>query len=330
MGCALIDAPASDHPEHQKTCFIIKTCYAFLFTVPLIMYKRRILRILGGLSLLVVIVFVGAVEMAFPYYGIKPFRRNWGGNAPAYAKPFEVETSDSLLLKGYILPADSAKGTIILLHGISACKEQFWGFSSQLNKNGCNAVIFDQRAHGQSEGTYCTFGAKEKYDITKIIDEMERRGLAKPYGIFGNSLGGAVALQALALDKRLQFGIIESTFDTYPHVALEYGADIVGFHSEFLTNHVIAKSGIIAGFDPYKVQPIESCKSITCPILMAHGTADDKIPFEFGRRNFEALKSADKKFVSIEGGSHSRLFRFEENGWPNEIETFLKRQLKHN
>lgn len=292
------------------------------------MNKKRISRVVGTLSLIVLIALTAVVEMAFPYYGIKPFRRNWGGTAPTYAVPFEVQTSDSLLLKGYVLPADSARGTMILLHGISACKEQFWGFAHQINETGCNAVIFDQRAHGQSDGDYCTFGAKEKYDITKVLDEMERRGLAKPYGIFGNSLGGAIALQSLAQDQRLQFGIIESTFDTYPHVAMEYGADIVGFHSELLTDHVIARSGAIAGFDPFSIRPVEACKAITCPILMAHGTADDKIPFEFGQRNFEALASVDKKFVPIEGGGHSRLFRFEESGWPGEIEVFLKRQLK--
>ena len=159
------------------------------------------------------------------------------------------------------------------------------------------------------------------------MDELERRGLAKPYGIFCNSLGGAIALQSLANDKRLQFGIIESTFDTYQHVALEYGADVTGFRSEALTEHVIAKSGAIAGFDPFSIKPVEACKSITCPILMAHGTADEKIPIEFGRRNFEALASVDKKFVAIEGAGHSRLFRYEKNGWPNEIEIFLKRQM---
>ena len=292
------------------------------------MSKRRLLHLSVVLTFLLSIILAALIEMAFPYYGIKPMRRDWGVQIPARAVPFQVQTFDSIALKGYILPADSARGTLVMLHGISACKDVFWGFSERVNRLHCNAVIFDQRAHGQSGGQYCTFGAKEKHVVSAVLDELERRGLPKPYGIFGNSLGGAIALQALAHDKRLQFGIVESTFDTYPHVALEYGADITGFKSELLTNHVIARSGAIAGFNPFKIQPVEACRSITCPMLIAHGTADDKIPIELGRNNFNALASTQKKFYAVEGGTHSRLFRFPDNGWPMEIDSFLKKQLQ--
>jgi uncharacterized protein len=292
------------------------------------MTLKRILRVTGILVCLFAVAGAVIVETTFPYYGIKPFRRNWEGTPPASAIAFALQTPDSLTLQGSILPAaDTAKGSLILLHGISACKEQFWSFAQTISQLGCNAVLIDLRAHGQSEGEFCTFGAKEKYDIAALVSEMEKRGLAKPYGIFGNSLGGAIALQTLAQDQRLSFGIIESTFDTYPHVALEYGADIVQFRSEWLTNHVIAKSGALAGFDPFSVAPVEACKSITCPILMAHGTADEKIPFAFGQRNFEALASRDKRFIPIEGGGHSRLFRQVENHWPDSIRAFITRNI---
>jgi pimeloyl-ACP methyl ester carboxylesterase len=291
------------------------------------MLKKSLLRVGLALPFVLLLALTALIEMAFPYYGIKPLRRDWGVQPYSHAVPFEATTSDSIVLKGYILPADSAKGTLVMLHGISACKDVFWNFSERVNRQRCNAVIFDQRAHGNSGGEYCTFGAKEKYDVSAILDELERRGLAKPYGIFGNSLGGAIALQALAYDKRLQFGIIESTFDTYPHVALEYGADITGFKSTVLTDHVISRSGSIAGFDPFAIRPVDACRSITCPMLIAHGTADDKIPIEFGKSNFDALASADKTFYAVEGGTHNRLFRHSENGWPRRIEDFLKKQL---
>ena len=37
---------------------------------------------------------------------------------------------------------------------------------------------------------------------------------------------------------------------------------------------------------------------------MAHGIADDKIPFAFGQNNFKALKTLDKQFIAVEGAGH--------------------------
>jgi fermentation-respiration switch protein FrsA (DUF1100 family) len=43
-------------------------------------------------------------------------------------------------------------------------------------------------------------------------------------------------------------------------------------------------------------------------VLVLHGTADDTVPIELGRRLFEAAPSP-KTFVEFDGGSHSRLYR---------------------
>ena len=107
---------------------------------------------------------------------------------------------------------DSIRGVMILVHGIGGCKESFLSLANRLANQGIASVLFDNRAHGQSGGQYSTYGFYEKKDISRIIDHIKEQDNQIPIGIWGNSLGGAIAIQSMEYDKRIHFGIIESTF----------------------------------------------------------------------------------------------------------------------
>ena len=140
-------------------------------------------------------------------------------------KHFDYQSFDGLKLSAHLTYSNltTTKGTIILVHGIRSNKEHFIGISKTLSNKGYNAVAIDLRAHGQSEGTHCTFGVNEKEDISLLINVLEKQGgITKNIGIWGQSLGGAIALQSLASDKRIKFGIIESTFSDLHSITNDY------------------------------------------------------------------------------------------------------------
>ncbi len=273
------------------------------------MIKKYIFRSL----LLFLAIFIGlaifAIEKVLPYSGIKPFRRANNALPSDFGLAYENFSvqNDTVTLRGYYIPNDTAKATLICLHGIGNCKESNLFFAKNLHDNGLNVVLIDLRAHGKSGGDYCTFGYYEKYDLQKVIDYALMKSGKKAIGIHGHSLGGAVALQTLALDNRLTFGVIESTFTTFDEVTYEYSDDFTGIKNRKLTLHVTKKSAEIANFDREKVKPTESCKQINVPIFMSHGTLDEKIPYAMGQQNFAALASLDKTFYPIEGGGHNHI-----------------------
>lgn len=200
---------------------------------------------------------------------------------------------------------DTAKGTIILLHGIRAYKEHFIALSNSLAKNGYNAIALDGRAHGESKGIHCTFGVKEKKDISTLITLLiEQEQLNKNIGVWGQSLGGAIGIQAMGIDKRIQFGIIESTFSDFKTIANEYVNYYLGFNINFLTNYLVDRAGTIAGFDPSEARPKAYAKKITQPMLIVHGDRDRRININYGRANFEQLSSSNKEFMEIKGATH--------------------------
>ena len=282
----------------------------------------------------ILLIFWLVVDFVLPYSGIKPFRLHvetlpefrQGYRPDAFGfryEPLTVTTVDTLQLQGYWIKTDTPRATLILLHGIADCKERLFPLCRKMVDIGIDPVLIDLRAHGQSEGIYCTFGAKEKNDIKILVDTLLNKGVHQPIGIYGNSLGGAVALQAMGLDSRLQFGVIESTFDQFPNVALEYGEDFVGVRSRWLTDRVIRESGRIAGFDPWSVMPMQDCDRITCPVFMAHGTADKRIPIAFGRNNFKALRSAKKEFHEVPEAGHYNLSTVGGDEYWNRLQDFL-------
>lgn len=281
-----------------------------------------------------------AIENVLPYAGIKPYRMVPAENPWRFPKGYlpenyglngqeiSVETRDSLTLKGWFFPAsgDSAKATVIVLHGISNCKETQFGRAKMLTDNGFNAITLDLRAHGESGGEYCTFGYYEKYDIQAVADSAIQV-CGKPVGVWGASLGGAIALQAMGLDERIAFGVIESTFDEFEKVAEEYGADwMLGLRSERIVKRVIHKSAQIAHFKPQEVKPVEAAAQIDRPVLFIHGDADDKIPIGFNRRNFEAVPSTEKQWITVPGGGHSNIWKVGGEELERQVLSFLKQQ----
>jgi fermentation-respiration switch protein FrsA (DUF1100 family) len=108
--------------------------------------------------------------------------------------------------------------------------------------------------------------------------------------IFGHSLGGAMATH-LALKYPDAAGLIlEGTFTSIPDMLKEtrWGFIPVGFLVTQTFNS------------------LNRISEVTMPVLVAHGTADEIVPFAMGERLFAAAK-APKRFFRAEGGSHHNL-----------------------
>ncbi len=281
---------------------------------------------------LVLLAFVGLHKIA-PYAIISPYRVNEDLSPTDLGLESEVLTLsgvDDVPLKGYWVKSkqDTAKGIIISLHGIGSCKEHGLPLAKHLAEQGIETIVFDGRGHGESGGKYNTYGFYEKLDVSNIMDYIKARKPEAKVGIWGNSLGGAIALQALAIDQRIEFGVIESTFTDMRLIVHDYAKRLMGGISlRFASNYALWRASKIANFDPNKVKPIISVQSIKQPVLIAHGDADENISVEYGKQLFENLKSTDKELVIVEGGGHAGLFQQGGEAYAEKLWTFIARNL---
>lgn len=271
-----------------------------------------------------------------PYAIIQPQKINLAitpENLGLQGEKLTITTKDSISLKGYYIQSKmlETKGIMMLIHGIGGCKEHFLNLAGNLASQGINSVLFDGRAHGESGGNYCTYGFYEKQDIAAIVDELKKRNPELPIGIWGNSLGGAIAIQALELDKRIEFGIIESTFAELDQIVYDYQQKMSkGFGFRFLSDAALQEAGNIANFHPDKVKPIISVTKITQPMFIAHGDSDENISFKYGKQLYENLASAEKEFVLVEGAGHFDVYTKGGKDYEKKLMNFIRKQLENN
>ena len=267
-----------------------------------------------------------------PYLIIKPRRVQYHRSPQQMgmeAKDVVWTTTDGLRLKGWAtFPPDGAgKPVVVFLHGIGNSKETWTDEAKKFYERGMACIAFDGRAHGESEGEYCTFGFLEKKDVAVVADWAETHFPGRPIGVYGNSLGGAVALQALEFDPDLDFGIVTSTFADLESVVEDYQERyFMGYRNERLAHAALAEAAIIADFDPMQVKPAESAKHIHQPIFYAHGTQDKNIDVEYGKRIFKNLASEDKKLYLVEGATHYDVWRRGGAGFEAALMNFLEKQ----
>ncbi len=201
-----------------------------------------------------------------------------------YARPCPRVEADKLTVRTFtpapeielaanVLSPDTLRGTVLLIHGKSGCKERYFNLQLDLATIGVRTIAIDMRAHGRSEGGYATYGYHEKDDVASIVDQLrEEPGGDLPIGILGKSMGGAIALQALATTDELDFGIIEETFADFPDVTETYAERLFyGLLPQWMTDYSLQRAGEVAGFDPAAVSPELAAENITVPILMSHG-----------------------------------------------------------
>lgn len=243
-------------------------------------------------------------------------------------KDFYFSSFDELKLSAQITYSslDSIKGTVILLHGIRSNKNHFNELSIFLSENGFNSVALDSRAHGKSEGKFCSFGVNEKRDIKTLINYLSKNEKMNHFGVWGQSLGGAIGLQAMGYDKRIEFGIIESAFSDFKTIVNDYFDLHTGFSYTPFSNYLVNRTGEIAEFDSNDAKPIKYCEYINQPILIVHGNADERINIKYAKKNFSKISSTEKEFIEIDSANHSNVWMMGGDKYFDRVLQFMNEQ----
>lgn len=296
-------------------------------------YKIQIILITVILLIILTSASFYAIKNIAPYAVIKPYR-SLNAELTSYLrsnyKKMVVTAEDSIKLTGYFIDSktENSKGTIIILHGIGGSKESQLGIAEYFSLHGYNSIIFDLRAHGESEGLYCTYGYYEKYDVSRFIDIAESEFPdAGPIGIMGTSLGGAIAVQSMAADKRIKCGVVVSTFSSLNQIAYDYMTRLLFIPFRFVSDMALDEAGRIANFPTNEINPKDFAYKIYQPALIIHGTDDERINIKYGKEIFHNLKSPEKKFYKVKNANHDNINQVGGIKYQTEILDFLDKNL---
>jgi len=201
----------------------------------------------------------------------------------------EFSSADGTLLHGWYIRHPKSRGAVLFCHGNAGNVTHREPILRRLHDiSEVTVFIFDYRGYGRSQGKPNEAGVLA--DARAAREWLARREGVAPDRLImmGESLGGAVAVD-LAAERGARGLILESTFTNLRAVA--------AYHFPWLPVRYLMRTSL---------DSLSKIKDYHGPLLQSHGDRDTIVPYQFGRRLFEAANEP-KQFTTFPDGDHNDL-----------------------
>ncbi|PJZ70020.1 alpha/beta hydrolase [Leptospira perolatii] len=188
-----------------------------------------------------------------------------------------------------------SKGVILYFHGNAGSLRTWGGISEDFVPRGWDILITDYRGYGKSKARLSEEGMYEDALLWYHYLRDKKRYSVESIVIFGRSIGTGVAVQLATKCSRSPV-LLETPFTSMADLAKQF--------------YPILPSWFLS----YKFDSASKIKEISSTLHVFHGTHDEIVPFEQGKRLFEIARSAgvNAEFHPIRGGTHNDLSFFPE------------------
>lgn len=199
------------------------------------------------------------------------------------------QSNDGLRLHGWYIRHDNPRAIVLFLHGNAGNLSHRASVMQFLHDRfALSIMIFDYRGYGRSEGIPTIEGILRDARAARLYLARRERIEENDIVLFGESLGGAIAID-LAAEDGARGLILESTFTSMHEVAVTH-------YPEALVDIVLAE----------KLDSFSKIQKYRGPLLQSHGDKDQIIPYKLGRKLFDAANEP-KTFVLLSNKDHNDL-----------------------
>lgn len=206
---------------------------------------------------------------------------------------------DGVRLHAWYLPArGEPRGTVLFLHGNAGNVGTHLASVYWLPAEHYNVLLLDYRGYGASGGSASIAGSLR--DIETALGWLVARPEVQAHGlaVFGQSLGGALAVYAVAHSRyrsHIKALIVDSAFSSYRGITREKLAEF------WLTWPLQWPLSLTVG-DAYS--PVDAIGRVSpIPVLILHGEHDPVVPIRHAERLYAAAREP-KSFWRIPEGGH--------------------------
>ncbi|MDB5306356.1 MAG: Alpha/beta hydrolase family protein [Gemmataceae bacterium] len=259
-------------------------------------FGRRARRFVARWAVLLFVVYLGAIVVFLSLENSLVFQPSSPAEswlAPANPRTQDVWFTDAAGTKvhgWWLPPARAEAGAVLVAHGNGGNVTHRGRLAADLHDAlGAGVLLFDYPGYGKSEGRPSEQGCYAAGDAALKWLKDEAKIPPGRVVLFGESLGGGTAVD-LATRHDHRAIVLVFTFTSLPAAAK--------FHYPWLPTHTLMRNR----FD--NLSKIGDC---TRPVFIAHGTADEIVPFRHGEQLFAAANEP-KEFLRLEGFTHNVLF----------------------
>jgi alpha-beta hydrolase superfamily lysophospholipase len=230
-------------------------------------------------------------------------------------------------LHAWYVPHPSPKALVLLLHGYSGCKSSQLREARAFHELGYAAFLLDFRGSGESAGWETTVGHEEAKDVVSAADYAAARWPSLPRVLYGQSMGSAAALRAVALrGLRPAALVLENPFDRFLST-VENRFGLMGLPAFPAARLLVFWGGVQHGINAFDHNPVEYAARVGCPVLLLHGREDRMVTAAQAESVFERLPGP-KRVEWFAGVGHGPLLAPAPGQWKRAVSGFLTGALR--
>ena len=239
-----------------------------------------------------------------------------GGN---YSRQVVSYQSDGLRINALLtIPSGTLpKGgwpAIVFNHGyippsVYRTTERYAAYQDAFARAGFVTLKSDYRGHGSSQGE-AVGGYFDPGYTTDVLNaaaslRKDRRVNAARLGMWGHSMGGALTLRSMVIDRGIKAGVIWAGV-VAPYELLQNawtrgpGAEVIPYSARRRGLELRAKYGTVEQNPAFwqAVSPNSFLQSVSGPLQLHQGTADAEVPVTFHRALEQGLKAVGKPYTA--------------------------------
>jgi fermentation-respiration switch protein FrsA (DUF1100 family) len=229
-----------------------------------------------------------------------------------YGERIELVMKNGTRLGGWYLPPEGGEGrrrtpsfaALLWFYGNGETIAAIWPIIRDFRPPGAALLVLDYPGYGASGGTTTEAGINEAgalaYQALASRPGVDRERIY----VYGRSLGSAVATR-IAADHPTAGLILESPFTS----ARDMAARTYRIFPLFLVR--------------LQLDNLATIRRVRCPVLVFHGTADQLVPMEMGRRVAEAAPGP-VEFVMIEEAGHNETYDVGGRAYRDKLWSFVR------
>ena len=235
-----------------------------------------------------------------------------------------VTSFDGLTLTGKFYEYAPGAPIELMFHGYRGNAERdLSGGVQRCFKLGRSALLVDQRCSGGSEGSVITFGVKEHRDCLTWTEFASKKFPDRKIILTGISMGATTVLMAAAnpLPENVIGVLADCGFTSAKDIILKVIRQM-GLPPKLSYPFVKLGAKLFGHFNLAESAAVESVKHITVPVIFFHGEADDFVPCDMSRENYEAC-TARKCLVTVPEAGHGLSYPVEPERYLNALRDFF-------
>ena len=255
--------------------------------------------------------------------------------APALEERIKTDGNLTLFVRSW-RPTDDVRGAVAVVPGFNSHSGYYEWAATRFGSEGLATYAVDLRGRGQSDGERFFVDSFDDYvhDVEALVSLVKSREAGRRVFLLGHSAGGVVAcLYALEHQRELAGLVCESFAHEVPApdfaLAVFKGVSHVAPHARILhlKNELFSRDAAVVramNEDPLIAHETQSTKTmaamvraderlkkefstITLPVLILHGTADQATKPSGSQHFYDSAGSTDKTLKLYDGHYHDLL-----------------------